>query len=58
MFKFSSLVAGRKTYLAAAGLAVLGIIEMCLGEIPQGLQALLAAMTAAGLRGAMNQPTT
>ncbi len=49
------LLAGKKTYLAAFAMAVLGVVALCLGDVPQGLQALLAAMTAAGLRGAINQ---
>lgn len=53
----STKLAGKKTYLIAAGMAVLGIVELCLGDVPQGLQALLAAMTTAGLRGAIARPS-
>ena len=53
MGRFVKKMAGKKTYLAAIGLAALGITELCLGQVPQGLQALLAAFTAAGLRDAI-----
>ena len=47
------LMAGKKTYLAAFLMAILGVVELCLGDVPQGLHALLAAFTAVGLRGAI-----
>jgi len=51
----SGVLAGKKTYLVAFGMAILGVVELCLGDVPQGLQALLAAATAVGLRGAIAQ---
>ncbi len=49
------VMAGKKTYLIAMGLAVLGVAELFLGDVPLGMQTLLAAMAAAGLRGAIAQ---
>ena len=48
-----SKIAGKKTYLAAVGLAVLGVAELCAGDVPLGLQTVLASLTAAGLRDAI-----
>lgn len=55
MARLLTLIGGKKTYLAAVGLGVLGVAELCLGDVPLGLQTLLTAMTAAGLRGAIKQ---
>lgn len=53
-----SLLAGKKTYLAAFAMAVLGVVALCLGDVPQGLQAIIAALTTVGLRGAITQSQT
>lgn len=55
MTAFSSVLIGKKTYLAAIGMAILGVVELSTGNVPLGLQTLLAAMAAAGLRGAITQ---
>ena len=52
---FLSMLAGKKTYLVAIAMAVLGVVELFTGEVPLGLQTLLGAMTAVGLRGAITQ---
>ena len=49
----TSFLAGKKTYLAAIGMVILGVVELSMGDVPQGIQALLAALTAVGLRGAI-----
>ncbi len=45
---------GFKTYIAAAGLTGLAIYQFSTGQVPQGFQSLLGALTAAGLRGAIS----
>ena len=55
MAAFLNLLAGKKTYLVAGAMAMLGVVEIVAGQTPLGLQTLLGAMTAAGLRGAISQ---
>ncbi len=45
---------GFKTYIAAIGLICLGVYQISIGQIPQGIHSLLTAFTAAGLRGAIS----
>ena len=47
------LVDGFKTYLAALGLAGLGLYQISQGDYPAALQSFLAALAAAGLRRAI-----
>lgn len=49
---------GKKTYLAAAGLLGLATFQVfVLGDVVSGVQSFLGAMTAAGLRNALEKPT-
>jgi hypothetical protein len=50
---FLSVLNGYKTYIAAAGLVGLGVFQLSTGQVPQGLQTILSALTVAGLRGAI-----
>jgi len=52
------MLIGVKTYLAALGLAMLGIAQILEGQVELGIQSLLAAAAAAGLRHAIaTKPT-
>jgi len=44
---------GYKTYLAAAGLFGLALYQASVGQYDQAAQSVLAALAAAGLRGAI-----
>jgi hypothetical protein len=45
---------GYKTYIAAAGLFGLSIFQFSTGQVPAGVQTLLSALAAAGLRQAIS----
>ncbi len=47
------MLKGYKTYIAAAGLLGLAIFQFSTGQVAPGLQSLFAALSAAGLRGAI-----
>jgi hypothetical protein len=44
---------GYKTYVAAAGLVGLAVYQFSQGQVETGVQSVLAALTAAGLRHAV-----
>lgn len=46
-------VAGHRTHLAAAGLLLLGLSQVLQGDFDNGLQSVLLALTAFGLRQAI-----
>lgn len=46
---------GKKTYLAAAGFMLLGVFQLSSGQVPMGIQSLMAALTAFGLRSAIER---
>jgi len=48
-------MSGWKTYLAASGLVILGIVSVANGDVAGGVQQFLAALAAAGLRHAIAQ---
>jgi len=50
-----SFLNGYKTYLSALGLLGLGVFQLTQGNIPGGIQSLLAAATAASMRHAIAQ---
>ena len=50
-----NLVNGYKTYIAAVGLAGMAIYQFSTQEYELGVQSLLAALTAAGLRNAITK---
>lgn len=52
-----NLLNGRKTYLSAIGLVILGGVQIYLGQYTAGIQSLLAALGAAGLRHAVAKAT-
>lgn len=49
-----SLFKGKKTYFAAIGLTALAIYQFSIGAVVPGVQSLLAALPAAGLRSAIS----
>ena len=53
--KFLNVLNGYKTYIAALGLAGLALYQLSNGQVDQGVQSILAALTAAGLRHAVSK---
>jgi hypothetical protein len=49
------LLSGYKTYVAAIGLVGLAVYQFSQGQIDTGVQSLLAALAAAGLRHAVTK---
>lgn len=45
-----SYLDGKKTYIAAIGLALLGLVDLINGDTPAGIQKLVEAAGFAGLR--------
>ena len=50
------MLKGSKTYLAAAGFALLGLYYLLNGQMEKAGQSFLAALTAVGLRSAIGTP--
>ena len=48
-----SWLQGKKTYIAAAGLALLSVVSFIDGDTVKGMELALAALAAAGLRQAV-----
>src|SRR3954454_21699072 len=48
-----SVLAGYKTYIAAAGFVGLAVYQLSQGEVNPALQSVLSALTAVGLRSAI-----
>jgi hypothetical protein len=48
-----NVLSGYKTYVAAAGLVGLAVYQFSQGQVETGVQSVLAALTAAGLRHAV-----
>ncbi len=53
---FLGVLKGYKTYMAAAGLLVLGVYQVSTGQVISGVQTLFSALAAAGLRSAIAGP--
>jgi hypothetical protein len=51
----TAILSGKKTYLAAIGLVGLAVFQFSTGDIPGGIQSLLGAAAAFGLRSAVGQ---
>jgi hypothetical protein len=48
-----NLLAGYKTYIAAAGLLCLGLYQMSVGDVAQAIQNIFAALATFGVRSAI-----
>ena len=48
-----NVLSGYKTYVAAAGLVGLAVYQFSQGQVETGVQSVLAALTAVGLRHAV-----
>lgn len=54
---FLNVLSGYKTYLAAAGLFGLAAYQASQGDLQAAFQSVMAALTAAGLRHAVDKAT-
>jgi hypothetical protein len=56
MADFLKLIDGKKTYIGAIAFVGLALFQFYSGQMQQGLQSLVAAWTAVGLRCAIGKP--
>ncbi len=51
-------LSGKRTYIAAAGLFLLGVFDVVNGDTPAGVQKIVEAMGLAGLRAGISTETS